>query len=336
MAKGSISRAQFNKVVLAGAADFACEVSRTTTGFDAQITGAYLNAGPLMESLLNAPANDAAKVDDQSTLKVQGRLDRLTMRAGAEFRDAALDLLRVGDQFQTLDVSALTAEGKQLSLMLKRTGADNGPAQIVEGRSGDVGALLAGAFGVSSIRGGEGSLEIEVLPRDQGGGLTGQIEARGMRVVKAPLLARVFAAGSLTGLADLMNGEGIELSRASAKFGVKHGDVLIEEARATGPSVGITGAGRIASGPDGSVNLSGAVAPAYQVNSILGKTPILGEIFVNREGEGLVALSYDVSGSVAAPTVSVNPLSALAPGVFRRMFEGGHEKAAAPATTSNE
>lgn len=335
-ADGSIREARFSRVVLDGAADFSGHAARTAGGgVDAQITGAFADAGPFVEKLLSAPAAEKKEADPDAALRVGGRLDRLRLRGGAEFSDASLDLLRVGDALQTLDFSARSAAGKPVSLHLAPTGADAGPAQIIEGRADDVGALFAGVFGVTSIKGGEGSIEIEVAPQEEGGGLAGRIEARSMRVVRAPLLAKVFAAGSLTGLADLLNGEGIELSDARARFGVKDGAVTIHEARATGPSVGISGAGRIASGAAGGVDLTGAVAPAYQVNSFLGRTPLLGEIFVNRDGEGLVALSYSVSGSTAEPVVSVNPLSALTPGVLRRMFEGGRDGTSRAAGDKN-
>jgi hypothetical protein len=143
------------------------------------------------------------------------------------------------------------------------------------------------------------------------------------------LFAKIFAAGSLTGLADLMSGEGIEFNDAMARFAIDNGAVRVIEARATGPSVGITAQGGFAIEGDRAVTLSGAVAPAYQVNSFLGKAPMIGGLFVNRKGEGLLALSYDVSGPAAEPRVTVNPLSALAPGVFRRMFEGVREGEAA-------
>jgi hypothetical protein len=333
---GAFREARFARVKLEGAADFSGSAARTAQGgLEARITGALADAGPLVERLLAAQNEEKPAADPAAALRLEGRLDRLLMRGGAEFSDASLDLLRVGEELHTLEFSARSSAGKPVSLTLKATGADSGPAQIIEGRSDDIGALLAGVFGIDSIRGGEGSLEIDVASQAEGGGLGGRIEARGMRVVKAPLLAKVFAAGSLTGLADLLNGEGIELSQARARFGVRKGAVTISEARATGPSVGLSGAGTIGSGSGGAVELTGAVAPAYQVNSLLGKTPLLGEIFVNRDGEGLVALSYSVSGSMAAPTVSVNPLSALAPGVLRRMFEGGRDDAA-PAGEGGE
>ncbi|OYW84435.1 MAG: hypothetical protein B7Z22_10665 [Hyphomonas sp. 32-62-5] len=42
---------------------------------------------------------------------------------------------------------------------------------------------------------------------------------------------------------------------------------------------------------------------------------------VGRDGEGIFSLTYSVRGTLEKANVSVNPLSALAPGVIRRVFE---------------
>jgi hypothetical protein len=112
---------------------------------------------------------------------------------------------------------------------------------------------------------------------------------------------------------------------SSTAFSLDKGRVRVSKARATGPSVGLTAQGSFGLGGAGDFNLSGAVAPAYGVNSILGRAPVIGDLFVNRKGEGLVAISYTIDGPVAEPRVTVNPLSALAPGVLRRMFETGRD-----------
>jgi len=54
--------------------------------------------------------------------------------------------------------------------------------------------------------------------------------------------------------------------------------------------------------------------------------PLLGDIFVSREGEGVFALTYGIEGPLAEAQVFVNPLSVLAPGFFRRLFQMGDPK----------
>ena len=54
------------------------------------------------------------------------------------------------------------------------------------------------------------------------------------------------------------------------------------------------------------------MSPFYLVNSI--------GAFLTRKGEGLVGFNFTIAGTPDAPRVSVNPLSALTPGLFREIF----------------
>ena len=71
--------------------------------------------------------------------------------------------------------------------------------------------------------------------------------------------------------------------------------------------------------------------PIYALNSALGNAPIIGDILVGKKGEGLLAFSYRVSGETGNPSVFVNPLSALTPGIFRQIFQPQQLNNAAPA-----
>ena len=61
------------------------------------------------------------------------------------------------------------------------------------------------------------------------------------------------------------------------------------------------------------------------MNSFLGGLPIIGDLFVSRQGEGMFAPSYSVRGTFSKARVSLNPVSAFTPGVLRRIFENPAE-----------
>ncbi len=308
------------------AASLALEGSRTEgEALSVDVSGDYLNAGEMIRTLIEDSQTGAGK----TPFALKARIDRVDLRVGAGYRDASLDFSRSADRIDTFNFTADGASGKRLSVALDPI-LDADGVQTMLARSDDVGAMLAGIFGLTSVRGGEGSLNFAFTPGAANAPKTGALEAKNLRVVKAPLLAKIFAAGSLTGLADLMNGDGIELKNAMARFAIEKGEVRIAESRATGPSVGITAQGSFGIEGERAVALKGAVAPVYSVNSLLGKAPLIGDLFVNRKGEGLLALSYDVAGPANEPRVTVNPLSAFTPGVFRRMFEGRAQEAETP------
>ena len=47
--------------------------------------------------------------------------------------------------------------------------------------------------------------------------------------------------------------------------------------------------------------------PAYAVNRILGKIPLLGPILTGGEGEGLLAVTYTMSGSIEVMLLDADP-----------------------------
>jgi hypothetical protein len=321
---GALASASLPVFKLDGAADLSLSATRSPAGaLMTTATGRYLNAGPMVREIVEGGGGGG-----EPAAELTARIEQLDLRNGASWRDASLDYRRAGGAIELLSLSAIGAGQKTLSVTMRPSGEGAMTDQSVDARTEDLGAFMTGVFGVTSIRGGQGQLTLD-LSAAEGRPRPGALEASGVRVVNAPILAKIFAAGSLTGLADLVNGDGIELSSASANFSLDKGVVRVSEARATGPSVGMTAQGAFGVGA-GEFDLSGAVAPAYGVNSILGRTPLIGDLFVNREGEGLLALAYTIDGPAAEPRVTVNPLSALAPGVLRRMFEG--DRGEAPKT----
>jgi hypothetical protein len=134
-------------------------------------------------------------------------------------------------------------------------------------------------------------------------------------------LARLFTAGSLGGLANLMQGQGIVVDTLEVPYSSRNGVISVHDVRATGPALGVTADGYI-DRPKNSIALKGSLVPLFGINSVLGNIPLLGNLLTSKEGEGVFGMTYSVTGNADEPSVSVNPLSALAPGILRRIFEG--------------
>ena len=74
--------------------------------------------------------------------------------------------------------------------------------------------------------------------------------------------------------------------------------------------------------------------PLYGLNSMFEDIPLLGDILTSREGEGVFGVTYGVSGQLDELKVAVNPVSVLAPGFLRKIFQmGPTPQAAAPMPT---
>lgn len=319
---GALQSATINEFSLADAAELMISAERDASGvLGFTVVGPFLNAGPVIEQMLT----DTGGGDRDESLwgagvALNARIDRIALRNGVLYDDGALDLRRDAQSLQALDFTAFDEKGTPLKVTMSLTGAEEGPQRVIEAETGALGGLLSGVFGVRSVKGGDGVLRL-MLNADGAKGYAGELEARNLQVVNAPLLARILSAGSLDGLANLLSGEGIEFDAAAGAFEYAGGTLVIDDLQATGSSVGITADGAVSFGPDGEARLNGAVAPIYLLNSALGNAPIIGDILVGKKGEGVVAFSYTVGGNIANPTVVVNPLSALTPGIFRRLMQ---------------
>ncbi|MFQ5468058.1 MAG: AsmA-like C-terminal region-containing protein, partial [Kiloniellaceae bacterium] len=186
----------------------------------------------------------------------------------------------------------------------------------------DMGAALRALDALDTVEGGR----LEIVGHSDGplptATLRARIKARNYVLVGAPTLARLLTVASFTGISDLLSGDGIRFRRLVGEVTVRGGKVHTDLLRAYGPALGLTAKGDVS--VDGSqTNIRGTVVPAYTVNRILGKIPLLGPLLTGGEGEGFIAITYKMSGPILDPKVTVNPLSALAPGFLRNLFSAG-------------
>lgn len=142
---------------------------------------------------------------------------------------------------------------------------------------------------------------------------------RDFRVEDAPTLARILALASLTGTADVLAGKGIAFDILEGTYREEEGLFTFKDVRANGSALGLTMSGTYDNDTE-TVDLTGTLVPAYFFNSLLGHIPLLGEVLIGEEGSGVFAASYTLTGKADDPDISVNPLSALLPGVLRYIF----------------
>jgi len=218
--------------------------------------------------------------------------------------------------FQTLRASGNTVAGATFIANLDNEGP--GQPLALELKTSDAGYLASAFFGVDFIEGGildlRGSLATENTPAR----LRATVE--NTRLVNAPFFTQILSLASLRGLTDTLSGEGVLFSRIEAPITIGGGRYVIDGGRASGPALGLTVNGWV--GMDGSgIDLDGVLVPSFGVNSVLGGVPIIGDLIVGRQGEGIFSITYSVSGSLEKAQVAVNPLSAVTPGILRRIFE---------------
>jgi hypothetical protein len=188
-------------------------------------------------------------------------------------------------------------------------------------QTSDMGAALRALDLRDTIHGGRVVIQGKSDGPLPGSPLDARIEAHDYVLIEAPALARLLTMASLTGISDVLSGEGIRLDRLVGEFRLTDGLMETDLIRAYGSALGLTARGKI-DFDESLADLEGTVVPAYSVNRILGGIPVLGPLLTGGKGEGLLAVTYRMTGDLDDPEVSVNPLSALAPGFLRGLFQG--------------
>ena len=162
-----------------------------------------------------------------------------------------------------------------------------------------------------------GNLKIEGK-RSKDKDFVGHASIRDFNLNNTPVLAKVLSVASLTGIVGMLSGEGIAFSHLDAPFEYKNKVLKVEDAKAFGNVLGITMSGTY-NWNNEEIKGEGVIAPAYSINSFLGKIPLVGNLLAGKDGT-VFAANYSVSGTINDTDVSINPLSALSPGSLKDWF----------------
>ena len=154
--------------------------------------------------------------------------------------------------------------------------------------------------------------------------IEGALEIEDFRIKNAPVLAQIISSASIIGLLDNLNGNGLLFTKIEGSFDYQKDKLILKDGVAVGPSIGLTMCGYERYGKNENVvDVNGLISPVYIINGVVKAIPLIGKVLGGEKGEGVFGMSYKVQGNSSNPLVSVNPLSILTPGVFRKIFSIG-------------
>lgn len=318
--------------VKAGGVDVAVTMTRSRDGvYAVKATGASYDVRGLLgdEAAFDFPAppdqgrqSRAAPPPRKPTpppMAIELQVGRLLFGDDRGVADAEGRMRRDGGEWTAIGLRGRTPPKGDLAIRLDRNVAGVGALTL---DASNAGAALRALDVTDRVRGGT----LRVRGATSGAGpqavIDGGVTMDDYTVVDAPALARILNAMSVTGLAELLSGEGISFGNLTGSFR-KQGDLLrLSEMRTAGGALGLTLEGEINLAKD-TARLNGTIVPIYGVNRILGQIPLLGDLLSGGPGQGLFAATWTVEGPLSDPAVSVNPLALLTPGFLRNLFFGG-------------
>lgn len=268
----------------------------------------YDGRGFVKNSTGGAPPDQSAK-QRMTDMDIDVRLGAVAGYNGEALRSLDLKLSRRAGQIRTLSLSGKLGRDATLVGDLR---ARPGGRQVVFLETNDAGALFRFSDIYARMTGGQMWITMDP-PSASTTAQEGTINVRDFAVRGEAQLER-----AVSGAPEAQR-NGIDFSRMRVDFTRAPGHVALREGVVRGPVIGATIDGHIDYQHD-EVRLRGTLVPLYGPNNMLGQLPLVG-LFLGGEKEGLVGITYEVVGRPGNPVLRVNPISALAPGLLRKVFE---------------
>jgi uncharacterized protein YhdP len=325
----TLARVEVAHLALGATDANASAVRQEGDGWRITLSGRSFDATALMDEFAKTPPAGA----HEPPLELSVKLDRLILGTAREAAQVRAELVSDGVHWQAASIDAALPGGAPVRLRYGMVAAQ----QRFDLQTADFGGLLH-LLGLSdNVKGGW--LQLAGTAIDAGPIRRLKLTADGAdyRIIEAPLLARLLSLASFSGMGAMLSGEGIPFSRLKADLVYGEDRIVIDDFRSYGGAIGITASGTVDRKTD-ALDLAGTLVPAYRLNSVLGNIPVLGNLLLGGEGQGIFGANFRVAGTPDDPRIALNPLSALAPGVLRKLFlfAPGNPAAAAAAPPSNQ
>ena len=212
------------------------------------------------------------------------------------------------------------SEDRYLDISLKRD--LNSGKKILEIYSGFAKPLLADFNFFKGIE--DGQLLFTSVFDDKTS--SSNLQVKNFKVLNAPAFAKLLALADLTGPAVLLSGEGLGFDSLEIKFIDDDKIRTIKEIYAVGPSITILMEGYVEN-KSGLTSLRGTMVPAKEINKLISKIPVIGDILIGKEvGEGVFGVSFKMKGPPGKIKTTVNPIKTLTPRFITRALEKRKKK----------
>ncbi len=319
MAGGKLSKANFSSVRLNRGDNAAVSIQRSKDGYDISVNADSLDLRSLLKKVLNS-FESAAKAAGSDTIRVNATIGSATGFGSETLQNVKASYVGRGANVISFNANAKTNGGGSVKV---ENGTENG-RRTVNIQTGDGGSLLRFFDYYDKMSGGQISV---ALSSSGDGPLGGEIDARNFTIVGEPRLK------SLVGTPVTPDGQSvakaaknkIDVTRVKFQRGysvIQKGDGYLRLGKGIlrSDQIGLSYEGTLYD-RDGRINMTGTFLPAFGLNRLFGDIPIIGDILGNGRDNGLIGITFKLSGPAKSPKLSINPLSLVAPGIFRQIFE---------------
>ncbi len=268
----------------------------------------------------------AAKSKDSGGIDLDAEIGTVIGHHEVSLRGVKMKVSKRGDKLTALDVRSTLDGGAALAVELRQ---DPGHPRKLLADSNDAGQAFKLIDFYPNIQGGRVRLEVNL----EGKGAaekTGNLWVEQFRILGDPIVSEVFSGAGGDDGRPAIDGSGRPAKRVTREvfdftvmrvpFSVGYGQFVMSDSQLRGPMLGASIRGKV-DFKMRRVNLGGTYVPLQGLNSALCEIPLFGQIITGPKCEGITGMTFAIQGSLDRPEVIVNPLSMLAPGIFRDIFQ---------------
>lgn len=317
---GDLDNAQFSRFALRANDDATMRVSRDGRQIVVDFRAKRFDGRGLIASLTRERGGEGS--GGNTALRLTADIDQLTGFNGVNLAGVKLNLSSAGGETRSLSVSGTSSGRATFKLDL----AGKGSERVLNGTIQDTGALLRFANLYERMRGGVGFLSVS-MPSAKN--WTGRFKIKRLAITEDPAIRELARTRVGTEIGDRRRQQllaGAERS-GEASFSAldlefrRSGDILtITDGTLAGATIGGTVSGNVDLATR-TLDMTGTFVPIFALNNLFAKIPILGFALGGGSDEGLIGVTYKLTGAIGDPVLTVNPASAMAPGIFRKIFE---------------
>ncbi len=324
--KTGLTSAAFDRVKLAAADDYALSVKRGKGGaYAINISGRSADIRPVIARLragtTGGKGDKSGRSGDLGSASVRADLDNVIGYNNEKISDVKLDYSARGSKIGGVNFSGVTDSGQAVVSEL----LGNGEGNTVRLTTGDAGSVVRFLDLYKRMQGG--LLNLQMRSSDDGSAWAGNIDLRNFRLANEEKLQSIVSTPVGNDGRSLNRAVRKDIDVSSEKFSrgfariiLRGGSIGIENGILRGTQVGATFQGTFRDAR-GNMDMTGTFMPAYGLNRLFAELPLVGVILGNGRDRGLLGITFRLQGRFDEPKLAINPLSIIAPGVFRQIFE---------------
>ena len=324
-ADNSFQAARFASFKVSPGDDMKLDVAKGDDAIKLVVRGSTVDARPFLKALTSTPGSDSpkmvrnAKAEKQEIQALKGFDVDLKSNILTGFNKEVMSGVELKLSKRNAQTRQFSAQGHFGRQAFSGSMTPNGRMKIA---AQDAGALLSFIDLYKHMEGGHLASTMQLDEET----LSGNLEIRDFVLRDEPAIRQLVATSTTTAApgrnqdeARRIDGGAVDFRRLKVNFQRDGSRLDLSDATMYGPQIGLSVDGWLDYSHD-RVGMKGTFVPAFAINNLFSQIPVVGAFLGGKSNEGLLAITFNITGEASSPSLTINPLSVIAPGFLRNIF----------------